>query len=214
MLPVFKVVVQLFNQRIVTISLSNNNCMQLYVIFSFDQVCLPIACALTFMGLTMNMWCLSTTLNPTLRNFGQHTVMKFMRNRVELWTSEIPFFFCFCFCNFIRKTTNTETNLYTFGNTSLHAVRVCYHLLQLDKDTNYPSYNKCAVPINLCYTHPNGCQCGGVHTHLVDYENIMIACTEHTEAGRLVSIAIDLSSSTDTYNLYALKDTYIDSYIP
>ena len=91
----------------------------------------------------------------------------------------------------------------------LHAVHVRCHVLQPDKDTNYPNYNKCAVPINHCYSHPNQCNCGGVHTQLIDYENIMIVCKENTEAGRLVStMGIDPLASTETYTLYGLKDTY------
>ena len=31
----------------------------------------------------------------------------------------------------------------------LHAVHICWHVLQPDK---HPNYNKCAVPTNLCYT--------------------------------------------------------------
>ena len=93
----------------------------------------------------------------------------------------------------------------------LHAVRIRCHVLQPDKLTNYPNYSKCAVPNNLCYAHPNQCQCGGLHTQLVDYEHIMIVCTENTEAGRLVStMAIDPLASTHTYTTYALKDSYRD----
>ena len=94
-------------------------------------------------------------------------------------------------------------------HTVLHPVRVRCHVLQPDKPTNYPNYSKCAVPNNLCYTHPNQCQCEGLHTQLVDYEQIMIVLTEHTQAGKLVStMAIDPEASSEDYITYALKDTY------
>ena len=44
---------------------------------------------------------------------------------------------------------------------------------------------------------------------LIDYEQIMIVLTEHTQAGKLVStMAIDPEDSSEDYITYALKDTY------
>ena len=114
------------------------NCIPLYPIFSFYQVCLQIACTL-MSGQLCWTWPTLCRTWPTLR---QHMVVTF----VERWRSDVDFFFFFC-CD-IWRSTNAETYVHTFGTEYiyiLHAVRIRCHVVQPDK---HPNYNKCAVPIS------------------------------------------------------------------
>ena len=119
-----------------------------------------------------------------------------------------PFFFGLIF---EREDILRPTFILLGRQTVLHPVRVRCHVLSPDKDTNYPNYSTCCVPTNICYLHPNQCQCGGLHSQLVDYENIMLILTEFTGTGKLVStMEVDVQNSTNISSVYSLKETYAE----
>ena len=119
-----------------------------------------------------------------------------------------PFFFGLIF---EREEILRPTFILLGRQTVLHPVRVRCHVLSPDKETNYPNYSRCCVPTNICYLHPNQCQCGGLHSQLVDYENIMIILTEYTGTGKLVStMEVDVVNSTNISSVYTLKETYAE----
>ena len=61
-----------------------------------------------------------------------------------------------------------------------------------------------------CYSHPNQCQCEGLHSYLVDFEYIIIVLTKYTTGGRLVStMEFDSTNSTEFESVYYLKETYL-----
>jgi hypothetical protein len=92
--------------------------------------------------------------------------------------------------------------------TVLHPVWVRCHVLSLDKETNYPNYSRCCVPTNICYLHPNQCQCVEDFIH---YENIIIILTEYTGTGKRVStMEVDVVNSTNISSVYTLKETYAE----
>ena len=118
-----------------------------------------------------------------------------------------PFFFALIFEN---QQTTRPTFILLSRHSVMHPVRIRCHILSPDKPTTYPNYSRCSVPTNICYSHPNQCQCDGLHSSLIDYESIMIVLTEYTPGGKLVStMDFDISASTESESIYYLKETYL-----
>ena len=100
-------------------------------------------------------------------------------------------------CNDICKPTDSDTNF-------------CLYL-PWQCSTPYPKHATCVVPVNLCSTYPNQCQCTGMHTQLVDYEHILVVNTATTPAGKLVSTLAGYSKATNEHQTaYRLRDTYAE----
>ena len=117
-----------------------------------------------------------------------------------------PFFFALIFLN---QQTTCPTFILLGRNSVMHPVRLRCHILGPDKPSTYPNYSRCSVPTNICYSHPNQCECEGLHSSLVDYESIMIVLTEYTAGGKLVStMDVDAKASTESHTVYYLKETY------
>ena len=118
-----------------------------------------------------------------------------------------PFFFALIYEN---QQTSRPTFILLGRHSVLHPVRIRCHILGPDVPTTYPNYSRCSVPTNICYSHPNQCQCDGLHSSLVDFESIMIVLTEYTPGGKLVStMDLDISASTESESIYYLKETYL-----
>ena len=112
---------------------------------------------------------------------------------------------------FYENQQTTRPTFILLGRHSiLHPVRIRCHITGPDIPTTYPNYSRCSVPTNICYSHPNQCQCDGLHSSLVDFESIMIVLTEYTPGGKLVStMDLDISASTESESIYYLKETYL-----
>ena len=119
-----------------------------------------------------------------------------------------PFFFALIFQD---QHTTRPTFILLGRHSVMHPVRIRCHILGPDIPSTYPNYSRCAIPTNICYAHPNQCQCEGLHSSLIDYESIMIVLTEYTPGGKLVStMELDQIQSTETTHIYYLKETYLN----